>query len=177
MLTPKSLVGSQPKSEYADNFASHEFGAPIDSRPRSASSSRMLERDPSDETNDAPERSAENDEPDPDENTSLLHKDRHSTFARRMSPHAHQVDSHSQDAKRSRVFGYEQDWSWSMPAWTWVLQFIILAPIPVILVGQVGLLFMSGVHQTLADGNAALPVYLGAAVFTILVLAPLVSLF
>ena len=169
------LFGLQPKSQYADTFATHEFGAPTNSRPRSAASSRLMDPDPEQEAQDnGPEMPAESaEEQDVDETTSLLGKGRQSTFARQRSPNRSQEESASVSAKKKRVFGYEQDWSWSLPTWTWLLQFLILAPIPVILIGQVGLLFMSGIHQTLADGNDALPVYLGAAVFTILILAPL----
>ena len=169
------LFGLQPKSQYADTFAAHEFGAPTNSRPRSSSSNRLIDPEAEPEAqNNEPERPSESaEEQDVDETTSLLGKGRQSTFARRTSPHTHQEESTSFDAKKKRVFGYEQDWSWSLPTWTWLFQFLILAPIPVILVGQVGLLFMSGTHQTLADGNAALPIYLGAAVFTVLILAPL----
>ena len=168
------LFGLQNKSQYADDFATHDFSTAVDSRPRSASSSRILDPEPDETLEDAPERPAGNEgEEDADETTSLLRKGRQSTFARRTSPHSHREDQDPVKKKRNRVYGFEQDWSWSLPSWTWLLQFLIVAPIPVILVGQVGLLFMSGIHQTLGDGNDVLPVYLGAAVFSILILAPL----
>ncbi|KAG7007530.1 vacuolar membrane protease [Physcia stellaris] len=168
------LFGLQNKSQYADDFATHDFSTAVDSRPRSASSSRILDPEPDETLEDAPERPAGNEgEEDADETTSLLRKGRQSTFARRTSPHSHRENQDPVKKKRNRVYGFEQDWSWSLPSWTWLLQFLIVAPIPVILVGQVGLLFMSGIHQTLGDGNDVLPVYLGAAVFSILILAPL----
>ena len=163
------LFGLQRKAEYAESFA-HEFGI-TDSPPRSAHSTRPLEPSSEEHTDSAPNGPTEEDESvqEADETTSLLRNGRQSN----LTPDARQADRNSVEARKARVFGYEQDWSWSLPTWTWLLQFIILAPIPVILVGQIGLLFMSGIYQTLADGNPALPVYLGAAVFSILVLAPL----
>lgn len=60
-----------------------------------------------------------------------------------------------------------------MLTWTWLLQFILLAPPVLILVGQIALLLTSAMHQTGADGNSMLLVYLAVAVFTVLILLPL----
>lgn len=171
------LFGLQRKAEYAENFA-HEFGGLTNSRPRSVSSSTRLPEPSLEEQteNDGPNGVAEEEQgqaqgqdqdqdQDADENTALLRNGRQATSPR-------QGDRDPVDAKKSRVFGYEQEWSWSLPTWTWLLQFLILAT-PVILIGQISLLFMSGVYQTPADGSPVLPIYLGAAVFTILILAPL----
>ncbi|KAK8211598.1 hypothetical protein M8818_003253 [Zalaria obscura] len=67
----------------------------------------------------------------------------------------------------------EQAWSSSMPRWTWLLQFLILAPINVILVGQIGLLATSALHQTPADGNPVFQIYLLVAGLSVLLLLPL----
>lgn len=176
------LFGLQRKAEYADSFA-HEYGVLTnstprltDSRPRSASSStRLLEPGSEEQIDDSGPNgiTEEEQEQEADETTSLLRSGRQATSAQRALPHPGHEDKASIDARKRRVYGYEQDWSWSLPTWTWLLQLLILAPIPVILVGQIGLLFMSGVYQTPADGNPVLPIYLGAAVFTILILAPL----
>ncbi|KAF2455986.1 putative zinc metalloprotease [Lineolata rhizophorae] len=71
------------------------------------------------------------------------------------------------------AYGHEQKWSWKMPQWTWILQIILLAPVTIVLVGQLGLILTSAVHQTPADGSPALLVYGLMMFFAILLLFPL----
>lgn len=73
----------------------------------------------------------------------------------------------------TKAYGDEQAWSSSLPQWTWILQFIILAPINLVIVGQIALLITSALHQTPADGNAVLPIYLFMAGLTVLILLPI----
>lgn len=112
----------------------------------------------------------------PTESTSLLRNDRQSTFAHYTNSHPDQhgaeADAHEGNPHRG-VFGNEQPWSWALPKWTWVLQFLLLAPIVIILVGQIGLLVLTGTYQTLADGNSAFTVYICVAILTVLIFAPL----
>ena len=157
------LFGLQRKAVYADELAVHEYGEAAASRPRSSSSSRLLVSN----TDDRPRPNATDESEDVDESTSLLHGPKP---AHQNEP-AGERDPMSD--KESRIYGSEQKWSWSLPTWTWLLQFLLLAVVPIILVGQIGLLFVTGTHQTLADGNAPLPIYLAIAVFSILILAPL----
>lgn len=151
-------------------YVDHVLGAQVDShsiRPGSQSSRRLLDQ-------------SENDESDPTETTSLLRgrtsrtKDQH-TFAglSRRRPDRDQVPEDSKDPYLAKAFEDEQAWSSSLPSWTWLLQFLVLAPINIIIVGQITLMLVSATHQTPADGNPVLPVYLGMAVFTVLLLLPL----
>jgi len=71
------------------------------------------------------------------------------------------------------AYGAEQEWSGSLPSWLWVLQFLVTAPIMVILIGQIGLLLTTGLHQTLADGSPALINYASIALLSILILVPI----
>jgi hypothetical protein len=66
----------------------------------------------------------------------------------------------------------EQEWSGKLPGWIWFLQLLLVAPIVIILVGQIGLLLTSALYQTPADGSSTLFIYLSFAVFTTLLLAP-----
>lgn len=43
----------------------------------------------------------------------------------------------------------------TLASWWWIVQFVISVPIPVILFGQVTMLLLDAVPQTLADGGAA----------------------
>ncbi|MCJ1307133.1 hypothetical protein MMC25_000779 [Agyrium rufum] len=112
------------------------------------------------------------------ESTSLLRGaksnfNHYTTPSRARDDHEEPVDESIDEGKKARVYGHEQPWSWSLPTWTWLLQFLIIATTAMIFVAPLGLLIMSALHQTLSDGNSALIVYLFAAVITILVLAPL----
>lgn len=124
------------------------------------------------DTNDDDDTEEEN----PTESTSLLRNDRPATFAHYTTTHPDQndgeVDAHECKTHHG-VFGDEQPWSWALPKWTWVFQFLLLAPIVIILVGQIGLLVLTGTYQTLADGNSAFTIYICVAVLTVLIFAPL----
>ena len=169
------LFGLQRKSDYADHFATHEYGETPGSRPRSSSSSRPIVSNEENEQSQGASNRADEQDQSADESTSLLHGSRRATFARHTSPHKNDEEGESNplQEKQQRVYGFEQAWSWSLPTWTWVLQFLLLTIIPVIMVGQVGLLVVTGINQTLADGNPALPIYIAVAVFSVLVLVPI----
>lgn len=115
----------------------------------------------------------------PDERTSLLKKDKRTTFAHYTHNDNNQeetavVDDVSPSEKKdSYVYGDEQDWSKHLPRWTWVLQLLLVMPINLILVGQIGLLLVSGLHQTGPDGGSMFLVYIAMAVCSILILSPI----
>jgi hypothetical protein len=111
------------------------------------------------------------------ETTSLLRGDRRS-FAR-YSGRRESVDDEGSDRADEHTqldlkqpYPGEQEWSGKLPGWIWFLQLLLIAPIVLILVGQIALLLTSALHQTPADGNSSLFIYLVFAVFTTLLLAP-----
>lgn len=109
------------------------------------------------------------------ESTSLLRRERHKA-SRQASPESGNLKHHNQgleNKKANRVYGYEQPWSWSLPSSTWLLQFLLTAPISLILFGQVALLYSSATSQTLADGNSPFRVYMGMSLLSVFILAPL----
>lgn len=117
---------------------------------------------------------------DADERTSLLRGDDNRTsFGRGYGARAHATDDAVPDyddvfdLPLPKPYGREQKWSGKLPSWTWILQFLLLAPVPVILVGQIGLLVSTSLHQTPADGSPVLTIYLLSAIFSILLLMPL----
>ncbi|KAH8723569.1 endoplasmic reticulum metallopeptidase 1 [Phaeosphaeriaceae sp. PMI808] len=112
------------------------------------------------------------------ETTSLLRGDRRS-FAR-YSSRQESID----DGDRNRSDGVrrldlkqpypgEQEWSGKLPGWVWFLQLLLVAPVAIILVGQVALLVTSALYQTPSDGNSTLFIYILFAGITILLLAPI----
>ncbi|KAF2834524.1 hypothetical protein M501DRAFT_1001161 [Patellaria atrata CBS 101060] len=113
------------------------------------------------------------------ERTSLLSGNRQrTTFARHGGSRRHSADDGTSTAvgeplAEHAAYGGEQEWSECLPTWLWIPEFLVLAPIPIILVGQLGLLLTAALRQTLADGSPPLPVYLFIAFFGILLLIPL----
>ncbi|KAI9775249.1 MAG: hypothetical protein M1839_001367 [Geoglossum umbratile] len=147
---------------------------------RSASSLVASSTQPADESSTGSHGPHEGEEPEPTESTPLFHSERRTTFAnysrssRRASggEDAINEDEHGTDIMTD-AYGDEQRWSGKLPKWTWLLQFILVAPIVVVLVGQVGLLLSTAMNQTGADGNPVLFVYVAMGLVSILILAPL----
>lgn len=77
-----------------------------------------------------------------------------------------------EDPDAPHAFGHEQKWSAKLPTWTWLLQFILLAPFTLIIVGQVGLVLVTGTAQTATDGSPVLLPYLLVAIFSVLLVLP-----
>ncbi|KAI9155069.1 peptidase family M28 family [Paramyrothecium foliicola] len=69
-------------------------------------------------------------------------------------------------------YEHEQSWSGWLPSWTWIFQFLLLAPVPVLLVGNLALVATSAVHMTGTDGSSLLLPLLLPAAMTILLLLP-----
>ena len=164
------------KSAYADEI---EGAIPAEnplarSRPGSISSARLMA--PSEEE-DAPEDHPEAGEVDdePTETTSLLRGSGPRTFKKsHTSPHrAPAEDANSKAKPQRQIYGQEQPWSHALPSSLWLLEFLILAPLPLIILGQISLLATTATHQTLADGNSPLFLYIGIAILTVLLFAPL----
>ncbi|KAI9699604.1 MAG: hypothetical protein M1820_007104 [Bogoriella megaspora] len=147
--------------------------------PRSQNHSRSRERPTTADTDE-----------NANENTSLLRNDRGTTFAgyggatreRRASGQASSTliaaaafasDDEALTQTLGTPYPNEQPWSARLPSWLWILQFLLVCPIPVILTGQIALLLTSALHQTPADGNPVLPIYLFIAGLTYFLLAPL----
>lgn len=163
------LFGLSRKAVYADelsNTSAHT--SQTASRPGTSSGNHL----------NAPEEGTghgSDDEQEPSESTSLLRGNQHQTSHQPSAEdgnnghHNHGLEG----SKADRVYGYEQPWSWSLPSWVWFLQFLVTAPIAVILFGQAALLYSSATSQTLADGNSPARVYLGMALLSIFILAPL----
>lgn len=145
------------------------------SRPGSISSARIMA--PSEEEavqEDNPEPGEGDD--DPTETTSLLRGGGSRTFKKsHNSPHRPVAeDDDSPKAKHQRlVYGLEQPWSHALPSSLWLLEFLVLAPFPLVILGEVSLLATTATNQTLADGNSPLFLYIGIAILSVLLFAPL----
>ena len=164
----------ETRCDFAESM--HEENA--DSRHRQSSvprSNASRERSASQE----PRAEEEDGEEEATESTSLLRQGR-ATFANYTSderteegPANDEEAVHVEDPRATKVYEHEQLWSYSLPTWTWLLQFLLLAVIPVIIAGQLGLLLTSAAHQVAADGSPVLMPYLVVAFCSILILVPL----
>lgn len=120
------------------------------------------------------------DEIDPTETTPLVGGDGHrttigTTFGEGYRRHSYQtrVEAETEDSdEKGRVYGHEQKWSANLPTWTWILQFLLIAPFTLIIVGQVGLLIVTATDQTGTDGSPLILPFLTIAVFTVFLLWP-----
>jgi hypothetical protein len=114
---------------------------------------------------------------DANETTSLLRGDRRS-FARYSDRRESidDVDSNRREESRpldlKQPYPGEQEWSGRLPGWIWFLQLLLVAPIVIILVGQIALLLTSALYQTPADGSSSLLIYVAFAALATLLLAP-----
>lgn len=169
--------GLPRKSAYADEIEGiMPIEHPIErSRPGSISSARLMApSEEEDAPDDNPEAGEEND--DPTETTSLLRGGGPRTFKKsHTSPHrpAAEVDDSPKAKHQRQVYGLEQPWSHALPSSLWLLEFLFLAPFPLVIFGQVSLLFTTATNQTLADGNSPLFLYIGIAILSVLLFAPL----
>jgi hypothetical protein len=112
------------------------------------------------------------------ETTSLLRGDRRSfaRYADRRDSTDDTNDDHREEPQSldlKQPYPGEQEWSGRLPGWIWVLQLLLMAPVAIVLVGQIALLVTSALHQTSADGNSSLMVYLVVVTFATLLLAPI----
>ena len=104
-------------------------------------------------------------EDEPTERTGLLEDEPGRSSLRKYS----RDDRHEAEHDRR-----EQEWSKSQWTWLWIPQFILLAPINLILIGQIAMVSIAAIHQTGPDGSSMFVVYLFMAVFTILLISPVV---
>lgn len=171
LISYLELLALPRKAKYVEHVAG--VGSPRSTRPGSVASRRLLD------DNEEPPRSSEGDNEEPTERTGLLRGGERRTqntfarFGRRRNQDINGPLDETEDPFLAKAFGDEQAWSGSLPQWTWILQFLILAPINVILVGQIALFATSALHQTPADGSAILPIYLVMAALTVLLMLPL----
>ncbi|KAL9028892.1 MAG: hypothetical protein Q9196_002800 [Gyalolechia fulgens] len=168
------LFGLPRKSQYAEEVNSPTIVATPRHRSQSISSGQPLAQASEEQQRPgSSERQHVEADEEATERTSLLRSDRHTTFAHYPHRNENPTEEHALDeTKERKVYLGEQAWSWSLPGWLWILQFLLLSVIPIILTGEVALFFTSATSQTLADGSSILLPYIAIAFFTILLLIP-----
>lgn len=171
------LFGLPRRTTYAGEVQGHEDDTDVgDTEVRR--SSRLLAPSGEEQSGDNDLDQGEEVGEDANETTSLLRGGGGRTTFKRYSSSNHRAEAVTEHdppktAKQGHVFGSEQPWSHSLPSSLWLLSFLFLAPIPLILIGQVSLFFTTATYQTLADGNPPLLNYLLTAILSILLFLPL----
>ncbi|GAB7358153.1 hypothetical protein MBLNU230_g0310t2 [Neophaeotheca triangularis] len=166
------LFALPTKTRYVEHVAGQPDNFDGQSR-RSVSSSRR----PGHATDR--QRGSGEDADDANERTSLLrggderNQNTFSRYGRRRHPETDGAPEDTLDPLLDAAYGEEQAWSSSLVQWTWLIQFLIVIPINIILIGQLALLMTSAVHQTPADGNPILPIYLLMTAMGVFLLLPL----
>lgn len=126
---------------------------------------------------DGPPNDHDTDEPsEPTERTPLRSgdgSDSRITFAENYRRSVAREATAVANARKYQPFPYEQSWSGRLPTWTWIIQFLLLAPVPLILFGNLSLVFSSAVSMTGTDGSSLLLPLLLPAVMTIILIIPL----
>lgn len=111
------------------------------------------------------------------ETTSLLRGDRRSF--RRYGSRRQSTSEGAESVERQGLqdlgdpYPGEQEWSGKLPSSLWLLQFLLLGPIVLILVGQVALILTSALSQTPSDGSSSLFIYIAFAAIATLLAAPM----
>ncbi|KAI1971276.1 hypothetical protein LOZ53_005878 [Ophidiomyces ophidiicola] len=165
---PKKTEYARDQSQFPDRVSSSRssrlMSPSAEELPLPSSSSRLSYEATHDEDEE------------PTESTTLLGRQPRPTFANYMRT---RLDPEGGDATgdegyiETGVFGEEQKWSATLPSWIWIIQFLLLAPIAVLFIGQIGLFLTSAMNQVGADGIRMLVVYAGISGLSILLLLPL----
>lgn len=164
-LSYLELFSLPKKNKYANEKA---FGTEDSDVSRPASrpgSSRLVE-----DTN-----VDDGDEDDATEQSSLLRSGGRSAY--KTLPREDEESTTASAIKKKLTSKHdEQEWSATLWDWMWLLQFIVIVPINVIVLGQLGFYLVETLHQTGQDGSSVFLVYLGIAVITIFVFSPMVPM-
>jgi hypothetical protein len=165
VLSYLELFFAPTKTAYARHFDQADDSSRPPSRPLTGSTTAARSDDRPIADDDATET------------TSLLRGDRRS-FVRNSGRREFTDEGNAdyaegpQPADLKPPYPGEQEWSGKLPGWIWFLQLLLIAPIVIVLVGQIALLLTSAMYQTPADGNSTLLVYLLFAALSTLLLAP-----
>jgi hypothetical protein len=97
-----------------------------------------------------------------------------STYRRSVSESRNVTNENGGRVKRSlRPYQNEQAWSGRLPNWTWFIQLLLLAPLYVIVLGNLALVQTRSMAMTGTDGSSLLVPLMGVGILSILLLLPL----
>lgn len=161
----RSFANQLHDAHQARDQSNHDSGShqQQSERPEHEHSQDNHEDDEQEATETTPLRTGEQDYGSGDQTTFA------STY--RQSVSAPTPSSHTK--ARTQPYDREQSWSGRLPNWTWFIQFLLLAPVPTILIGNLGLVSTSAMHMTGTDGSSLLNPLLAIGIISIFLLLPL----
>lgn len=183
LISVTELFALPDKKTYGQEFRAEHEGREHDQR--SVHSENVLAPEPDElDGNDADEEeNGDADREQPSVITPLIGRPRRGEDERRTTfatTYRHSISALTEAATTKSkpdpsagAFGEEQPWSKSLPTWTWLIQFLLLGPFMIILATQTGLMLTDGTHQTGTDGSNAILPYLIIALYSLLLIVPL----
>ncbi|ETN46578.1 uncharacterized protein HMPREF1541_00763 [Cyphellophora europaea CBS 101466] len=161
-LSYLELFSLEKKDVYCDSKASEDIAS---SAPETSRSRERQAR--------ASQGNDEDDQEEPTERSGLL-SGRGGKAFRKYKTHDSDDEEGRKDDKHDADTQTEQEWARGQWSWLWNLQFLVIVPINVVIVGQIALNLVTALHQTGADGSSVFLVYISMAFFTIVLFSPLV---
>jgi hypothetical protein len=158
------MFSLEKKDAYCDAKLSEDMAS---SRPES--SGARDQQHPTSENN--PDRDDDDDEP--TERSGLLSGRGGKAFRKYKTQDSEEALGSSTANLDSDTIA-EQEWARGQWTWLWVLQYLVIVPINVLVIGQIAFALVTGLHQTGADGSSLFLVYVAMAIFTIMLFSPLV---
>jgi hypothetical protein len=163
LLSYLEMFSLEKKEVYCDHKVSDDFAS------NAPEASRSRERQPrsSDDNDDNDE------EEEPTERSGLL-AGRGGKAFRKYKTQDSEDDANHQETAHDADHQSEQEWARGQWSWLWILQFLTVVPINLVIIGQIALKLVAGLHQTGVDGSSLFLVYIFMAIFTIILFSPLV---
>lgn len=163
LLSYLELFSLEKKDIYCDSKVSDDIAS------NAPETSRSRERQP----RSSDDQENNNDEEEPTERSGLLSGVGGKAFRKYKTQDSEDEQAHK-DGALDTDRQTEQEWAKGQWSWLWILQFLVIVPINLVVVGQIALTLVSSLHQTGVDGSSLFLVYIAMAVFTILMFSPLV---
>ena len=143
LISYLELFALPTKTSYVEHVANVDDQNDRSRRPSQSSRSLLSENR---------QRASRDGDEEPTESTSLLRGSGSrggGTFSKGKQRHPDDDGTldDSEDKLLTKAYGDEQAWSSSLPQWTWIVQFLILVPVNVVILGQIALLLTSALKQ------------------------------
>lgn len=183
LISVTELFALPDKKTYGQEFRAEHEGREHDQRSVTSENVLAPEPDEFDGNDSDSDENGDADREPPSVVTPLIGRprrgndERRTTFAtgyrHSISALAEAATTKSKPVPSASAFGEEQPWSKNLPTWTWLIQFLLLGPFMIILATQTGLMLTDATHQTGTDGSNPLLPYLVVALYSLLLIVPL----
>lgn len=181
LISITELFALPDKKTYGQEFREEHEGRDHDQR--SVNTDNVIAPEPGELDGSDSDQDENGDREQPTATTPLIGRPRRGDDERRTTfatGYRHSISALTEAATTKKQpipstgsFGEEQPWSKNLPKWTWFIQFLLLGPFMIILATQTGLMLTDATHQTGTDGSNPLLPYLVVALYSLLLILPL----